>query len=208
MRTPIVLVTALLTVSLARPVQAVTIQEIIELSRAGLSAEVLVALVETSDTVFTLDAARILELKEAGVPERVIVALITKGRRNQDPTLPPPSAPASTAPAAPVVVVVQDEEPYPPPAPVVLMVPVPFPVVVSGVGRTSGFVSRPHVPVDARMVQPFPHGIRRPGRFINDGFGVTTMPTPVGEPVYWGWGGKLRPDAWGQPRRPPQTTSR
>jgi hypothetical protein len=50
------------------------------------------------------------------------------------------------------------------------------------------------------------------------GFGVPLFQTPVApvkrEPVYWGWGGKLRPDAW-QPtevsrpeRRHPKTPDR
>ncbi len=194
MRARLLFATGFLLLLVVRPAQAVTIEEIIQLSRAGLGADVLVALVDTSDSVFTVDAARVLELKSAGVPERVILALIAKGRGAQDPGAPPPTASAATAaaPAAtPSVVVINDDGPCPQPAPVIVSVPVAYPF----------FIGHPHAPIGVVQRQPVPTGIRRSGRFINDGFGVTTTPTIVGEPVYWGWGGKLRPDAWGQPRQ-------
>ena len=55
---------------------AVSTRDLIELSKAGLGDEVLVALVEADGTVFSLDAPKILELRAAGVSERVITAML------------------------------------------------------------------------------------------------------------------------------------
>ena len=58
------------------PPWAVSTRDLIELSKAGLGDEVLVALIEADGTVFNLDAPKILELRAAGVSERVITAMI------------------------------------------------------------------------------------------------------------------------------------
>ena len=59
---------------------AVTLQEIIDLSRAGLGEEALLALIEIDASVFPVDAATLQTLKKAGVSEKVIVAMIKSGR--------------------------------------------------------------------------------------------------------------------------------
>ena len=61
----ILTVVALLLLASVR-VEAVSVRDIIELSRAGLSDEVLVALIEVDDTPFSLDARQLLELRAAG----------------------------------------------------------------------------------------------------------------------------------------------
>jgi hypothetical protein len=144
---------------------AITLQEIIELSRAGLGEEVLLALIEVDQRVFQVDPETLRTLKKAGVSEKVIVAIIKSGR-------PPQPALQAAAPLevvepetpAPQVVVIE-REPIVREVPVAVAVPVYVPVVRSR--------SR-HVDDDDRDRTP-----RRPA-----------------EPVYWGWGGKLRPDAW------------
>jgi hypothetical protein len=146
---------------------AVTIRDLIELSRAGLGDEVLLALIEVDRSVLPVDANTIKTLKEAGVSEPVILAVIRSGREEPVPaaesapllTDPVPPEPAPEPAPQPQVVVIDHQE-----APVQQYVPVAVPVFV------------PVVPVrqhrvDCRDVQP----------------------------VYWGFGGKLRPDAW-QPR--------
>ena len=60
---------------------AVSTRDLIELSKAGLGDEVLVALVEADGTVFSLDAPKILELRAAGVSERVITAMLKNASR-------------------------------------------------------------------------------------------------------------------------------
>jgi hypothetical protein len=131
----------------AAPAEALTIRDVIELSRAGVSEEVLLALIEVDRRVFTLDSETLKALTDAGVSQRVIVALVKSGRER--PVEPPPYAAAME----PVQM-----EPAEPPPPQVETTFVPF---------QSG-------PPAARPVQ---------------------VP-PDKEPVYWGFGGKLRPDAW------------
>ena len=50
--------------------EAVTIRDLIELSKAGLSDQVLLALIEVDRGVFTIDTATLKQLKDAGVSDR------------------------------------------------------------------------------------------------------------------------------------------
>lgn len=161
------------------PAEAVTVREIIELTRAGLGDEVLLALIEVDGGVFAIDAATLKSLRDAGVSERVIVALVRSGRQRPvvDPAqyVPPP-------PPEPQVIVIEHERP------VVYAVPVPVAVPV--------YVTVP-VRRSPRTVVPSAH----PPLIPPSGFGVplpVTVPASreTAEPVYWGWGGKRRPDAW------------
>ena len=60
----------------AGPASAVTPAELAALARAGLSDDVLIALVEATGVDRRVDAAGAVELKNAGVGERVIAAAI------------------------------------------------------------------------------------------------------------------------------------
>lgn len=169
--------------------EAVTLREIIDLSRAGLGEESLLALIEVDGGVFNIDPGTLKELKAAGVTERVIVALIRSGRVRQ----PEPGfaqepivndAPVEAPP--PQVIVIDHHDP-----PEVREVVVPVPVYV-GVP----VISRRH----GRLRADFPAADLVPGApttFLTD-----TPPEKSREPVYWGWGGKLRPDAWKPTPRP------
>ena len=105
--------------------EAVTIRDVIELSKAGLSEQVLLALIEVDRGVFAIDTATLKQLKEAGVSDAVIVALIRSGRT------PPPepswrrARPTAGAqqPREPEVIVI-DHHDAPAPA------AVPYPVAV------------------------------------------------------------------------------
>src|SRR5687767_476030 len=166
--------------------EAVTLRDLIELSKAGLSDPVLLALIEVDRSVFNIDTATLKQLKEAGVSDQVIVALIRSGRQ---PRPEPVAAPApEPRPREPEVIVIEHRDPpaaAPAPQPVAYPVPVYVPV------PSRGFDTR-----DTR------HTIE------------TTFPTDVGlvrarvpvprncvkaEPVYWGFGGKLRPGSWEPP---------
>jgi hypothetical protein len=68
----------------AVPAHAVSTADIVQLAQAGLSDEVLIALIQTDNTVYPLDAQRILDLRAAGVSEAVIVAMLRNGRRPPD----------------------------------------------------------------------------------------------------------------------------
>jgi hypothetical protein len=71
---------------------AITIRDIIELSKAGLSDELLTAVIDADRTVFTLDKDQILELKKAGVSQAVLLKMLAS-RREFD--RPPAGTPAT-----------------------------------------------------------------------------------------------------------------
>ena len=56
--------------------EAISVRDIIELSKAGLSDPVLLALIEVDRSVFVIDTATIRKLKDAGVSDTVIIAMI------------------------------------------------------------------------------------------------------------------------------------
>jgi hypothetical protein len=159
---------------------AITLKEIVQLSRAGLGDEVLLALIEVDQRVFAIDSDTLRMLKDQGVSERVIVALIRSGRLQPAPDALTAAAPVPEPPMMPEpqVVVIEHERP------VVQQVAVPVPIYV-----------------------PVPVTSTRARRHIGDR--VTEHDEPrrrPAEPVYWGWGGKRRPDSW--PETPVQKTKR
>lgn len=149
--------------------EAITLREVIDLTRAGLGEEVLLALIEIDPRVFPIDPETLRMLKDAGVSERVIVAIVKSGRTPVTAQEPPPVVvDAAPLPPEPQVVYVEREPP------VVQEVAVPVAV---------------YVPVPVRAHRRTHVDDLSFGRTIDE------RRKPA-EPVYWGWGGKLRPDAW------------
>jgi hypothetical protein len=72
---------------------AVTVEEIVALSKAGLPDEVLTALIDADRTMFGLSAEQIISLKDAGVSSAVLLKMLAS-RREFEP--PPPGATAGT----------------------------------------------------------------------------------------------------------------
>ena len=178
----------LLLAAAVSPAEALTIRDVIELTKAGVSEEVLLALIDVDGGVYASDTETLKALKAAGVSERVMVALVRSGRERQVPEpAPPPPVPQDEAQApAPQVVVIEHHEPQV--QQVVVPVPVYVPVYTTSPRahgdayatqrvRTGDFVPSNYVPF-----QPAPPVIRQQAE-----------PAP---PVYWGFGGKRRPDAW------------
>lgn len=164
--------------------QAVTLRDVIELTKAGLSDHVLLALIEVDRSVFAIDAAAVQQLKAAGVSEAVMVALIKSGRTS--PPAEPEPARQLSAPEPEVIVIDHHDHPMPAPAPIAVPYPVAVPVYVGVPARwprgddtitttfeTEAGVLRARVPLPSNCVKA--------------------------EPVYWGFGGKLRPDSWQPP---------
>jgi hypothetical protein len=168
--------------SLAGRADALTLREIVELNRSGLGEEVLLALIEVSQQIYAIDNETILGLRDAGLSEKVIVAIIRSGRTNQQP--PPRPLQLEADPAL-------TPEPASPPPP---------PVTVEQSNNQTQTV---------QVAAPFPvfvpvHPVRRFDRFDGRRDHVVKK-----EPVFWGWGGKQRPDSWSLDRRdatlkPPQ----
>lgn len=154
---------------------ALTVRDIVELTGAGLGEEVLLALIEVDVSVFPIDTATLKLLKGAGVSERVILAMIRSGRTQ--PAVTESIAgdeSASRHATEPQVVVIDHHD-----APQVREVPVAVPVYVPYIVRSAH---------DGSVHE-------REGDQSRPGTGHVTPVRPP-EPVYWGFGGKLRPDAW------------
>jgi hypothetical protein len=165
---------------------ALTVRDVIELTRAGLGEEVLLALIEVDRSIFPIDAATIKELKANRVSERVIEAMVRSGREV------PPAEPAIAEVAPPVapqpqVIVIEHREPEVREVQVVREVPVAVPVYIP-VSTTRSIRSR---------ADDGAHGIPiSSDRWIAEHMPQQQTPVRHKEPEYWGFGGKLRPDAW------------
>jgi hypothetical protein len=80
------------------------VQDVVKLSHAGLSDDVILAQLKSSGAVYNLTADQIICLKDQGVSQPVITALMANGAAAAAPAAapPPPAAPAaSTVPPAP-----------------------------------------------------------------------------------------------------------
>lgn len=173
-------------VTTAASAQAVTLRDIVSLTKAGLGDDVLLALIEVDGGVFNVDTETLTQLKAEGVSEKVIVALVRSGRIRPVVADPPPQDLQNPEPAPPQVVYVQQ------PATVVREVAVPVPVYVTVPVGVGGHRVRAHAIGDRSVVQPSitaPLELQGPTKFETD------EPAPR-RPEYWGNGGKLRPDAW------------
>jgi len=163
--------------------ERLTTRDIVELSRAGLGDEVLLALIDVSRAVYPIDPATLKQLKDGGVSERVIAALVRSGREVVPPEPLPMAEPANEDPRPqPQVVVIER------PAPEVHEVAVPVPVYVAVSPRRG--LRTPHV----QTVPATPET-----RFVPFQSGPPTVWPQAEEPkrpVYWGFGGKRRPDTW------------
>lgn len=186
MRRIALLVVVALLILLPVRADALTVRDILELTRAGLGDEILLALIDVDRSVFPIDAVTLKRLKDAGVSERVIVAMI-RSARTSDP-LPEQVAIVAPPPAPePQVIVIEHHDP-----PQIREVPVAVPVYVPYV--RGPFVRRgAHQATVHDAFESFqpPSGLNRPA-----GAALHTPHVKAPEPVYWGFGGKLRPDAW------------
>ncbi len=188
----VLLVIAALAIGASRA-DAITLAEIIQLTKAGLDEDVLLALIEVDQRVFSIDPDTMKELKAAGVSPRVIVAIVKSGRTPQ-PQPEPAIETVPPDPPQPQVVVVD--------RPVIQEVPVAVPVpVYIAVGGYSRGRSHDRTNSTYRPTLTLPPD---PTRATVSPFVERREPHKRAEPVYWGWGGKLRPDAW-QPTPTKQT---
>lgn len=147
---------------------AVTIRDLVELSREGVSDAILIALIETDGSRFTMTADDIRSVRAQGLSDAVVVAMIR------------------TRPiATPVRDGVVDSLP-PAPERIVITTPAPPPVVVQQTVVQEVTVER------SRYSEPvyYPVYVAVPTKAVE---------VKKAEPVYWGWGGKRRPDAWPEP---------
>lgn len=165
----------LMAVTLPAAAQAVTLDDLIALSKAGVSSEILVAVIDADRTIFNLTPTDIVNLKKAGVPNDVIVKMIGTEREFVDEVPPPlivgadrPSAPETTE--RPGAVEMYSVPTFAAVGPYFV---VPYPVFVApgvfGVPPVPGAITQP-----ARGFGRFMNNgsLSRGGfgRFMNDGF--------------------------------------
>lgn len=173
MRTRSAIVAAIVLLGLLGPAVsqafAISVRDLVALSREGVSDPVLVALIETDGSKFTLNADDIRGLRYQGLSDTVLVAMIRTARSNAAAE---PPAPTPVEPAI---------EPISPPQ--------PAPVIVH-----QTVVQKVEVQAPTRQVEYSPI-------YVPVYVAVPTKPVEVkkAEPVYWGWGGQRRPDAWKDP---------
>jgi hypothetical protein len=170
---------ALLVLVSATPAAAVTIRDLLNLKAAGLSDDILIALIETDGSIFRLSADDVISLHRQGLSERVILAMIDTARRALA-AVPQPFEPQSDLATLP-------QESYEPP-------------VVVNVSQTNEQVVEVPVPqvIEVPVAVPVavPVVIRDKDRDRHPDGGRS-------QPVYWGFGGERRPDTWPTSRTPP-----
>jgi hypothetical protein len=86
MRVPC-LILLLLMALVPATVQAATLDEIVAMSKAGVSEPVILAYIARDKTIFTIDSDMLLKLKSAGVSENVVLAMLKSGRTEADAAL-------------------------------------------------------------------------------------------------------------------------
>ena len=162
---------------LAAPAEAVSLRDLVDLSKQGLGDDLLIALVEAEKSVFHLSAADVKSLKEQGLSDRLLIHLL------QTPSLRPEPAPRLYIADAPA------------PAPVYEPAPV---VVIEHIETIAVPVYVP-VPTQRSHRRAADHERARDDDRGRDG-DEARRPSRRASTEYWGYGGKLRPDAWGQPK--------
>jgi len=168
--------------------QAVTIADLVKLKDAGLTDDILVALIESDGSKFTLTANDIIEIRRQGLSERVILAMLKTAVSKVPAQAPPRDIARPQVPSTDPRAVVQTGEirtgevPVQEPdlggePPVVINVTqkVEQRVETREVTRTE------YVPVAVPVAVPVQ--VRRP-------------PDKPAAPIYWGYGGQRRPDTW------------
>jgi hypothetical protein len=165
---------------------AVTIPEIVSLAQAGVSDEVIIALIDRDNGVFSMDAAQLQELNAAGVSPAVVLAMLKSGMQTPAP------AENVVMPGPQIVIVGHGPDVPNTTAADLDGVPIRFVVPyvagsVAGHGACTGTVERHDVaaanthPVS---VAPFGRFMNDPtARFINNGFvtnnGLVTSNRPA-----------------------------
>lgn len=182
LRRVLVATVVLLLTAAAGRADALTVREVIELSKAGLGDSVLLALIEVDRSIFSIDTATLKELKTAGVSDPVIVAMIHSGRESiaskpAEPVPAPESSPQTEAASAPEPAAPPTPAAYAP-VPVYAPVPAPEPVAV---------VIPVYVPVAVvPLHEGERHSVKRPTPDIPPN--CLTAQIPI-----WGFGGTTHP---------------
>src|ERR1051326_2161611 len=93
------------------PQFAYGVEDVVKLSRAQISEEVIATYIQASGNIYNLHPNDIVQLHTQGVPDRIITLMLAQGRLTAEPTNPAapvmqvvPVAPIASAPAQPAAV--------------------------------------------------------------------------------------------------------
>jgi hypothetical protein len=70
----------ILAVATAVPASAVTLDQVVALSKAGVSEAIILALIDRDKTILTIEPDQLIALKNDGISETIVVALLKSGR--------------------------------------------------------------------------------------------------------------------------------
>lgn len=154
---------------------ALSLVDLLKLKAAGISDDVLVAVVEADRTVYQLTPDDIVMLRGKGFSDKLIIAMLQTITRGQ------PAPAPQLRPDKPDYLQLQLQ--HPPQA--------PAPVVVNVTQTVEQHVEQPR-PETQVVYQSVPYPV-----FVNRAPARTREPDPV---VYWGFGGQRRTDSWSTPQ--------
>ena len=177
---------------------AVSVQEIVALSNSGVSDEVILALIERDNTIFTIEPEQLAALKRQGVSQAVVLAMLRSGRPQPGARAPadPGATPAVAVTSAPETVIVGHGPDRPNtshgdgyfsvPGTVLYFVYVPVPRSVCAAASALTSRSRPS-PTQGRFGRFMSDPTARfqsdgSRRFMNDGF-VSTEEAPTADSI-------------------------
>jgi len=167
---------------------AVTSAQLVELMKAGLGDDVLIALIQTDGSTFQLTSADILALHRQGLSDKVILAMQATSKKTPAKVVERPQTVQPQVNESPIV----QEQAIPVTPPQIVNV---FQTVTQHVepsrGQSTQVVS---YPISYPIIVPVP-----------------VRPVPIRQeapPVYWGWNGQRRPDTWQETPQPDHASTK
>lgn len=164
----VAVVAALFSGAFVRTAEAVSTDDLVNLSANGVSDDVLIALIDADQSVFRLSGIDVLTLKKRGLSDRLLIAMMQTAR-----PIATAGTPSATLSQEPVVASPEAQQP-------------PIVHVVQTVVNTAA----PTVVNDTREVLPV---------YVPVYVAPPAPAPPPAAPVYWGYGGQRRSDAWREP---------
>jgi hypothetical protein len=153
-----VFIAALALCSIPGTASAVTLEQVVSMSKAGVSESVIVALVERDETVFTIEPDQVVKLQKDGLSDSLIMTMLKSGRAEGEAAARADAAAnanriaASLSPAPEVVIVGHGPD-------------------VPNVAHYNGFYSGPPLPVFDPFV--FSYSAGYPGAYgVVGGYGI------------------------------------
>ncbi|HET9372257.1 MAG TPA: hypothetical protein VFO19_18475 [Vicinamibacterales bacterium] len=168
---------------------ATSIRDLVQLKAAGLSDDILIALIQSDGSVFNLTADDIIEVRRQGLSEPVILAMLATRKRPQPSSIGTreanPSALAAAGSDEPTMTPAENEATAQSSQYETVEAP-PVTVKVEQHVTQTQTVEAPEP-----QVQYVPYPVAYPVYPV-----APIYDRKPAKPLYWGFGGERRPDAW------------